>query len=165
MFEAEISRSKFLKYLMQISTISFFAIKTTGCGTDRPTPRLKGLSEVDYQSFRSLQEVILDGNPIEDYDLGLSLDNYLYGHPTPTENEDVVLFLAGIPSSILIAIALDFSLTPLANLDKEAMDKRLQSWKHSTLVMKRGIYSILRQFSFFLLTSDKRFQEYMGYRS
>jgi hypothetical protein len=165
MFEAQLSRSKFLKLLAKISALIFIFSKTTGCSPSKPTPALKGIDPVDYHSFRAIQEVFLKGNPIPDFDLGLALDQYIYGHPYPIETEDLIRFLASLPSSILIAFAFDFSFTPLANLSPEEMERRLLGWKSSSLAMKRGVFSILRQFSFFLLTSDKRFQQYMGYQA
>lgn len=134
-----------------------------GCSQVEGIPNLKGLSPDEYLSFRGIQKVFLVGNPIEDFDLGLALDNYVYGHPYPIETEDLIRFLAGLPSSTLIAFALNFSFTPLSKLEPVEMEKRLLGWKTSSLGMKRGLYSILRQISFFLLSSDKRFQQYMGY--
>jgi hypothetical protein len=165
MIENTISRNKFLKLLAKISAIFYIGTKTIGCAAHGDIPRLKGISEDNYLSFHGIQKVFLEGNPIEDFDLGIALDNYVYGHPYPIETEDIILFLAGIPSSTLVALALDFSFTPLSKLDKDEMEKRLLSWKTSSLSMKRGLFSILRQFSFTLLSSDKKFQAFMGYNS
>lgn len=165
MIENTISRNKFLKLFAKVSAVLYIGSKTIGCAAHGNIPKLKGISENDYLGFHAIQKVFLEGNPVSDFDLGLALDNYVYGHPYPIETEDLILFLAGIPSSTLIAFALDFSFTPLSELNKDEMEKRLLSWKTSSLVMKRGLYSILRQFSFFLLSSDKRFQTYMGYNA
>jgi hypothetical protein len=165
MIENTISRNKFLKLFAKVSAVLYIGSKTIGCAAHGNIPKLKGISENDYLGFHAIQKVFLEGNPVPDFDLGLALDNYVYGHPYPIETEDLILFLAGIPSSTLIAFALDFSFTPLSELNKDEMERRLLSWKTSSLVMKRGLYSILRQFSFFLLSSDKRFQTYMGYNA
>ncbi|EMO74086.1 hypothetical protein LEP1GSC127_2223 [Leptospira kirschneri str. 200801925] len=37
------------------------------------------------------------------------------------------------------------------------------SWKTSSFGLKRGIYSILRQTSFFLVSKDERIQKLAGY--
>lgn len=163
MIEAEISRNRFLKILAKLVAIFWIGSHTTGCKGNLNTPPLKGISEEDYHAFRGIQRLFLEGNPVSDFDLGLSLDQYIYGHPYPIETEDLIRFLATVPSSYLIAMVFDFSFTPLSQLDRDKMEKRILSWKTSGLAMKRGLYSILRQISFFLLTSDKRFQQYMGY--
>lgn len=164
MIEAELSRSKFLRLIAKCAGLFLVGSQAMNCsGSD--IPPLKGISESDYKGFVGLQKVLLDGNPVEDFDLGVALDNYIYGHPYPIETEDLIRFLAMVPSSSAVAFFLDFSFTPLANLAPDAMERRLLSWKTSSLQMKRGLYSILRQFSFFLLSSDKRFQQFMGYNS
>ncbi len=165
MFESQISRNRFLKFLAKIFGIISLASQVENCSKKGNIPRLKGISENDYLGFRGIQKLFLEGNPVEDFDLGLALDEYIYGGHYPIETEDLIRFLAMIPNSVAISLALDLSLTPLAQLDRNSMEKRVLGWKNSRLAMKRGLYSILRQFSFFLLTSDKRFQEYMGYRS
>lgn len=165
MIDSTFTRSHFFKISAKVFAVFYIGSKTMSCSQAEGMPNLKGLSPDEYQSFRGIQKVFLDGNPIEDFDLGLALDNYVYGHPYPIETEDLIRFLAGLPSSILIAFALDFSFTPLSKLEPDEMEKRLLSWKTSSLGMKRGLFSILRQFSFFLLSSDKRFQQYMGYNA
>ncbi|MCC5815263.1 MAG: hypothetical protein JJT78_10935 [Leptospira sp.] len=164
MFESEISRSKFIKLIAKFAAVFFVGSQTINCSRDG-IPPLKGISESDYEGFVGIQKVFLDGNPVQDFDLGVALDNYIYGHPYPIETEDLIRFLAMVPSSTAIALFLDFSLTPLSSLDKDSMEKRLLSWKTSSLALKRGLYSILRQFSFFLLSSDKKFQQFMSYNS
>lgn len=164
MLDSQISRNRFLRNTAKLFAIFWIGSKTIGCSGSEDIPPLKGISESDYRGFRGMQKVFLKGNPISDFDLGLSLDRYIYGHPYPIETEDLIRFLAMVPSSSLIAM-MDFSLTPLSNLSPEDMEKRLLGWKNSSLKMKRGLYSILRQFSFFLLSSDKKFQEYMGYNA
>jgi hypothetical protein len=165
MIDVAYTRSHFLKLTAKVFAILFIGSKTTGCATAEGLPNLKGISPAEYFSFRGIQKVFLDGNPIPDFDLGIALDNYIYGHPHPIETEDLIRFLAGLPSSVFISIALDFSLTPLSKLEPVEMEKRLLGWKKSSLAMKRGLYSILRQISFFLLSSDKRFQQFMGYNA
>jgi hypothetical protein len=165
MIEKIIPRSKFFRILVKVSAVFYIGSKTIGCSAQENIPALKGIDKNHYLGFRGIQKVFLDGNPIQDFDLGIALDDYIYGHPYPIETEELILFLAGIPSSVLIAIALDFSITPLSSLDPKEMEKRLLGWKNSSLAMKRGLFSILRQFSFFLLSSNKQFQKQIGYHS
>jgi len=158
-----VSRNRFftlvLRFFAMISFLGWFS----RCRYDQPTPTLKGISPEVYHNFRAIQEIFLKDCPIPDFDLGLALDRYIYGHPTPIETESIVLFLAGVPSSILAALALDFSFTPLASLAPADRERRLLSWKTSKLGLKRGVFVILRQISFYLLSSDLRFQQYTGY--
>ncbi|MCZ8154897.1 MAG: hypothetical protein O9264_02180 [Leptospira sp.] len=158
-----LSRNRFLKFTLKCFALTTISIKGVNCGPGLVTPGLRGISPEAYHSFRSLQEVFLKDNPITDFDLGLALDNYIYGHPYPIETESVLQLLSSIPSSILAALALDFSFTPMAKLPIEERIQRLQSWKNSSLGLKRGVYAILRQISFFLLSSDKEYQKFVGY--
>lgn len=161
----QIPRSRFLKLTASVFIALGLSSTMQNCKPKDGIPRLKGISEDDYIGFRGLQTLFLEGCPIPDFDLGIALDEYIYGKAYPIETESLIRFLASIPNSVVIAMALDFSPTPLAQLSREDMEKRVLGWKNSSLAMKRGLYSILRQFSFFLLTSDKRFQEYMGYKA
>lgn len=158
-----LSRNRFLKFSLKCFALTAVSIHGVNCGPGLNTPALRGISPEQYHSFRSLQEVFLHDNPIPNFDLGLALDNYVYGHPYPIETESVIQLLASVPSSILAAIALDFSFTPIVKLPMEERIKRLQEWKHSSLGLKRGVYAILRQISFFLLSSDKEYQKFVGY--
>ncbi|MDV6234048.1 hypothetical protein CH379_000165 [Leptospira ellisii] len=157
-----ISRSRFLKFSLKFLAITAFVLPgMNACGG--AIPRLRGLKEDHYLSYKSLGEVFLQGNPIPDFDLGLAMDDYIYGHPTPIDTEDVLLLLGMIPSSRLAALALDFSFTPMTSLSVEDREKRLLSWKNSSLNLKRGAYSIMRQIAFFLVSKDKRIQKLAGY--
>ncbi|WP_208652774.1 hypothetical protein [Leptospira montravelensis] len=158
-----LSRNRFLKFSLKCFALTAVSIHGVNCGSGLTTPPLRGISPEQYHSFRSLQEVFLQDNPIPNFDLGLALDNYVYGHPYPIETESVIQLLASVPSSILAAMALDFSFTPIVKLPMEKRIKRLQEWKHSSLGLKRGVYVILRQISFFLLSSDKEYQKFVGY--
>lgn len=73
------------------------------------------------------------------------------------------MLLGRIPSSTLAAFIFDFSLQSMSSLNIEEREKRLLSWKTSSLGIKRGIYSILRQTSFFLVSKDQRIQKLAGY--
>jgi hypothetical protein len=157
------SRNRFLKFALKCFALTAVSLKGVNCGPGLVTPGLRGISPEAYHNFRSLQEVFLKDNPITNFDLGLALDNYVYGHPYPIETESVLQLLVSLPSSVLAAIALDFSFTPIAKLPPEERIERLLSWKNSSLGLKRGVYTILRQISFFLLSSDKEYQKYVGY--
>lgn len=158
-----LSRNRFLKFTLKCFALTAVSLKGINCGSGLPLPSLRGISEEEYHNFRSLQEVFLQDCPIANFDLGLALDNYVYGHPYPIDTESVIQLLASIPSSILAAIFLDFSFTPLAKLPPVERLERLKAWKTSSLGLKRGVYLILRQTSFFLLSSDKEYQKFVGY--
>jgi len=157
------SRNRFIKFALKCFALTAISIKGVNCGPGLVTPGLRGISPEAYHNFKSLQEVFLKDSPIPNFDLGLALDNYVYGHPYPIETESVLQLLVSLPSSVLAAMALDFSFTPIAKLPPDEREKRLLSWKTSPLGLKRGVYSILRQISFFLLSSDKEYQKYVGY--
>jgi hypothetical protein len=71
--------------------------------------------------------------------------------------------LAGAPSSYLAAIVLDGSMTPLVKLSRADREARMLGWKKSDNIMKRGLYNILRQTTFFLLSSSPVLPRYAGY--
>ncbi|MDZ4725205.1 MAG: hypothetical protein SH817_03565 [Leptospira sp.] len=158
-----LSRNRFFKFTLKCFALTAISLKGINCGPGIVTPKLRGISEEAYHNFRSLQEIFLKDNPITNFDLGLALDNYVYGHPYPIETESVLQLLVDLPSSVLAAVALDFSFTPMVKLTPEERLQRLLSWKNSSLGLKRGAYAILRQISFFLLSSDKDYQRFVGY--
>ncbi len=161
--QKEISRNSFLGFAIKIFAIVSFSSFGTNCSHPGNIPKLRGISEDEYMNFHALGEIFLEGNPIKNFDIGKSLDDYLYGHPYPLPTIKIVHELAEVPSSYLAALALDFSFTPLAKLSKEDRLKRLNSWKDSSSAMKRGAYSIMKQFCYFLLSSNKDYQKYVGY--
>lgn len=148
---------------MKCFALTSVSASAIACKESRKAPDLRGLSPEHYWNFKSIQEVFLQDNPVPEFDLGLALDQYMYGHPSPIETESVILLLAGIPSSVLAAIALDFSFVPLSSLSIADREERLKSWKYSKWQIKRGAYTILRQTSFFLLSSNKEYQRFVGY--
>ncbi|EMM93594.1 hypothetical protein LA733_0426 [Leptospira interrogans] len=156
-----ISRNRFLKLVLKLS--AFLMLPGLGACSNGSIPKLRGLKETQYLGFKSIGEVFLKGNPILDFDLGIAADDYIYGHPTPIDTEDILLLLGRIPSSTLAAFIFDFSLQSMSSLNIEEREKRLLSWKTSSLGIKRGIYSILRQTSFFLVSKDQRIQKLAGY--
>ena len=162
-FESEISRNKFLKLSVKVFAITSLSLKGVNCGNSLPTPTLKGISTEEYFNMRSLAEIFLEGNPISEFDLGKALDDYIYGHPSPLPTKNLIHELAGAPSSLLAALILDFSFTPLVKLNREDREKRLLSWKTSSSQTKRGLYGVLRQFSMYLLSSSKEYQRSIGY--
>lgn len=132
------------------------------CGPGGDVPELRGISQQEYRNMRAIQEVILRGLPFG-FDLGLALDQYVYGHPHPLPTKDLVHELAGAPSSWLAALLLDGSLTTLVALPPEKREARMLKWQASDDVMQRGLYNILRQTSFFLVSMTREYNEYCGY--
>lgn len=161
--ETDFSRNTFLKISIKAFAITALSIEGVNCGSSLSTPTLKGISKEEYFNMHCLAEIFLEGNPISDFDIGKALDDYVYGHPSPIPTKDLVHELAGAPSSLLAAIVLDFSITPLVKLNKEDREKRLLSWKNSNSQMKRGLFGVLRQTSMFLLASNKEYQKSIGY--
>lgn len=161
--QESIPRSRFLKLSLKFLAVTAFVLPGMTACTSGSIPRLRGLKDDAYLAFKSLGEVFLKGNPIPDFDLGVAVDDYVYGHPTPIDTESVILLLGMIPSSTLAALALDFSFKPMTSLSVEEREKRLLSWKTSSLGLKRGAYSIMRQIAFFLVSKDKRIQTLAGY--
>ncbi|TGK07136.1 hypothetical protein EHO59_03230 [Leptospira semungkisensis] len=160
--EERVSRSRFLKFLFKTAAVSAILLPQVSCKSG-PVPKLHGLSDDQYWAFKSLEEVFLEGNPIQGFDLGVAADKYIYGHPYPIETESVLKLLAFLPTSTLVSFALDLSFTSLAGLSKEDREKRLLSWKSSSLSLKRGAYNIMRQLSFFLVSMEKDYSKLVGY--
>ncbi len=163
LFELEFSRNGFLKISLKAFAITALSIEGVNCGNSLTAPALRGISSEEYFNMRSLGEIFLEGNPIANFDLGKALDDYVYGHPSPLPTKELVHELAGAPSSILAALVLDFSITPLVKLNREDREKRLLSWKNSSSRTKRGLFAVLRQFSMYLLSSSKEYQKSIGY--
>lgn len=160
--DEKISRSRFLKFLFKTAAVSAILLPQASCKSAN-IPKLNGLSDEQYLAFKSLEEVFLVGNPIAGFDLGIAADKYIYGHPYPIETESVLKLLAFLPTSSLVALALDFSFIPLASLSVEDREKRLLSWKNSSLSLKRGAFNIMRQLSFFLVSMEKDYSKLLGY--
>lgn len=163
--EKDLSRNTFLKLSLKAFAITALSIEGVNCGNSLNTPPLKGISKEEYFNMNSIAEIFLEGNLVTGFDLGKALDDYIYGHPFPIPTKDLVHELAGAPSSILASLLLDFSLTPLVKLNREEREKRLLSWKNSSSQMKRGLFSVLRQTSMFLLGSSKDYQKAIGYEA
>lgn len=161
--DSSFSRNTFLKISIKVFAITALSIEGINCGRTLVTPILKGISTEEYFNMHSVAEIFLEGNPVPEFDIGKALDDYIYGHPSPIPTKDLIHELAGAPSSILAALLLDFSLTPLAKLNKEEREKRLLGWKNSSSQMKRGLFGILRQTCMFLLASNKDYQRSIGY--
>lgn len=113
--------------------------------------------------MNAVGEVFLADTPFPDFDLGRALDDYVFGHPSPLDTKDIVRELAGAPSSYLASLVLDGSFKTLVQLPREQREQRMLGWKNSDNVMKRGLYNILRQTCFFLLSSSPALQAYAGY--
>ena len=156
------SRAAFLR-----GSIKLFALTSlTMSGVDRgpsSIPSLKGISAQEYRNMNAVGEVFLADSPFPDFDLGQALDDYVFGHPSPLDTKDIVRELAGAPSSYLAAIVLDGSMTPLVKLSRAEREARMLGWKKSDNIMKRGLYNILRQTTFFLLSSSPALPRYAGY--
>ncbi|EIE02445.1 hypothetical protein [Leptospira licerasiae] len=161
--DEKVSRSRFLKFLLKTAAVSAILVPQASCKSG-PIPKLHGLSDSEYLAFKSLEEVFLVGNPIQGFDLGVAADKYIYGHPYPIDTESVLKLLAFLPGSSLVSLALDFSFTSMVGLSKEDREKRLLSWKNSSLSLKRGAYNIMRQLSFFLVSMERDYNELVGYK-
>ncbi len=158
-------RGTFLKIALKSFAMTSLAISGVNCGSALKTPKLKGLSESEYHNMNSLGEIFLEGFEIPGFDLGLAMDHHLFGHPMPMPDYIVSdgQELAGAPSSRLAALVLDGSLTPLVALPPAERRARLLGWKHSSSKMKRGLFGIMRQTCFVLLSSSPKYQEFIGY--
>jgi len=162
-FEREISRRVFLRGTVKIFALTSLTFSGVDCFPSRDVPALRGISEQEYRNMHSLAEVFLEGSPIRDLDIGKALDDYVFGHPYPIDTKDAARELAGVPSSILAALVLDGSFTPLVKLPKEERLKRMLAWKASENPMKRGLFNIMRQTVFFLVSSSPEFIRLTGY--
>ena len=131
-------------------------------GTGGPVPSLVGLSAQEYHNMNALAEVFLGELPFA-FDLGKATDDYAYGHATPLDTVDIVHELAGAPSSWLAAMLLDFSPTTLVALPVKEREARMLGWLNSGSVMKRGLYNIMKQTCFFLLSSSPEYLKLAGY--
>lgn len=165
-FTRPIGRERFLKYAIKTFALTSVTISAAKCGSPavaaQPTAALRGISLQEYRNFNALAEVFLADVPFQ-FDAGLAVDRYVYGHPHPLENRAQVHELIGVPSSRLLSVLLDGSFTTLAELDLEKRTERLLLWKNSGSVMKRGLYNIMRQTCFFIVSMRPEFAAYAGY--
>jgi hypothetical protein len=160
-----ISRKGFLFFTLKLFAITSASISIINCKqTEIPPVFLKSLTIEEYFNIRSIQEIFLKNLPFEFFDLGLALDDHIAGHANIIPNAEMLRELAGLPSSYLASLILDHSLTPLALLNIEEREKRLLSWRHSTNSVKRGAFLMFQQISFFLLSKEKVYQQFTGYK-
>lgn len=161
-----IGRERFLKYAIKGFALTSVTISAARCGgaaaAASPTASLQGISLQEYRNFNALAEVFLADIPFQ-FDAGLAVDRYVYGHPHPIENRAQVHELIGIPSSRLISVLLDGSFTTLVELDLKQRTERLNIWKNSGSVMKRGLFNIMRQTCFFIVSMRPELAAYAGY--
>jgi hypothetical protein len=162
-FDEEFSRAKFLKFSLKLFALTSLTYSGINCKSSLNIPKLKEISEEEYLNIHSVGEIFLKGNPIKNFDIGIALDEYISGKPYPIPTKDKIHELALLPSSLLAALILDYSLTPLVKLSTEEREKRLLSWKNSDSQIKRGAFAILKQCCMFLLSSNKEFQMEIGY--
>ena len=166
MFAQPIGRQRFLKGILKIAALGSVTVSAARCGSPavaaNPTAALKGITLQEYRSFQALAEVFLEGIPFE-FDAGLAMDRYIYGHPHPIQGKEIVHELLMVPSSRLISVLLDGSFRSMVELNLEERRERLQLWKTSRLKMKRGLYNIMRQTCFFIATSRPELNRFAGY--
>ncbi|MCR9142159.1 MAG: hypothetical protein NXI24_07895 [bacterium] len=161
-----IGRERFLKYTIKAFALTSVTVSAARCGSPaaaaQPGAALEGISLQEYRNFNALAEIFLADAPFE-FDAGLAVDRYVYGHPHPIENRALVHELIGIPSSRLLSVLLDGSFTTLVELSPEKRAERLNIWKNSGSKLKRGLYTIMRQTCFFIISSRPEFAAYSGY--
>ena len=162
-FDEEFSRAKFLKFSFKLFALTSLSYSGINCKLSTNIPKLKEISEEEYFNIHSVAEIFLKGNPVKNFDIGIALDEYIAGNPYPIPTKEKIHELAFLPSSLLAALLLDYSITPLVKLSSEEREKRLLSWKNSNSQIKRGAFAILKQSCMFLLSSNKEFQLEIGY--
>ena len=160
------NRGTFLRRSLQLFAASSIVVgggSTLRCRAGGPLPELRGISEQEYHNMNALGEVFLGELPF-DLDLGKATDDYIYGHPSPIDVKENVHELAGVPSSWLAALLLDASFTTLVSLESADRRLRLLGWRDSDSVMKRGLFNIMKQTCFFLMSSSKEYVAMTGYK-
>ncbi|MDH4198884.1 MAG: hypothetical protein OEV66_00745 [Spirochaetia bacterium] len=166
---SEISRKKFLRYVLGV--IVFVSLPVNWlCRPQSDTkaknqkfPALKGLSEEEYLNVNAMAEVFISDSPVPDFDAALAMDHYIHDRIEPVAIREKLKELFAVPSSILIAILFDFSLTIMRDLPVKERAVRLHSWKNSSFSLKRTVYHAFRQGTLLMLTSSRRYQDYTGY--
>lgn len=160
--ESAISRKKFLSLAVKVLAITSLGSMNLGCHQRHPSVPLIGLSFEEYANMVCIQEVFLRDCPIE-FDLGIALDNYIYASENTIPSENFWKEIARLPSSYIASITLDHSIRPLAKLNPVEREERLLSWRSSINPVKRGLYQLFHQISFYLLSKNKNYQLYIGY--
>lgn len=162
-FEQEISRSVFLRGSVKLFALTSLTLAGVDCTPSEKVPALRGITEQEYHNINAIAEVFLTDSPIQGFDAGKAFDDYVFGHPSALDTKATALELAGVPSSRLASLVLDVSFTPLIGLGKEERLKRMLGWKESANPMKRGLFNVFRQTTFFLLSSSPAFTAFTGY--
>ena len=168
-FITEISRKKFL--YSAIGSVVFVSLPVNWLckkpGSEKrknqTIPQLKGLTKEEYININSMAEVFLKNSPIENFDAGASMDHYIYSRIEPLSIQKKLKELFAVPSSVLVALIFDFSLTPMRDLPVIQREARLQKWKTSSISLKQTVYHAFRQGTMLALTSTKSYQDYTGY--
>ncbi len=162
------SRKSFLKKILLAKGISFFTfsffLTNTQCQTKK-TPKLRGISNQEYHNIHAIGDIFLKDHPITNFDIGKAMDDYIYGHPHPLENQSQLHELASLPSSLAASLMLDTSFQTLSDLNREDREKRLLAWKQSNSALKRGLYNLFHSFCFFLLGTSHAYLVYTKYKN
>ena len=162
-FEQPVTRDAFLRFSVKAFALTSLTLSGVDCSDPLSIPALRGISAQEYRNMSAVGEVFLVGSPFAGFDPGKALDDYVYGHPYPLDTKDLVRELALAPSSYLAALVLDGSFTTLVSLNREEREKRLLGWKNSGDQMKMGLFNILRQTTFYLLSSSPEYAKFAGY--
>ena len=155
-----ISRNRFLKLVLWTSSLGVLGISCRGIPEEI---KLKGITAQEYENIKIFGDFFLDGFEIDDFNIGLALDDFLYGSANPHPLTDRILELVSIPSSYLASLYIDHSPVPLVHLDDEERKKRLLSWRNSRKALSGGIYSLLHTLCMTLVSADPSYQKYVGY--
>lgn len=163
----EMSRKRFLSHALGLAVAVSVPLDWACSSKERlgssGAPVLKGFTQEEYHNFNSMAEVFLSGSPVPGFDAGQAMDRYIYDRQETLSTEKKVKELLAVPSSVLIALLFDLSLTPFCDLPLKERETRLLSWKNSSLTLKRTVYHAYRQGTLFMLTSSQEYQDFTGY--
>ena len=156
-----ISRHRFLQLSLKTSAAAFFTLNFIGCRqSPEPPVNLKKLSDKNYENITIMGDFFINETPLQNFNIGQALDDYLYGtyHPHPIEN--MVLELVSIPSSMLAMLYIDHSFTPLAQMNKKERSEIFLKWRNSPSPLQRGIYTMMHALCMTLLSQEEQYSHY-----
>ncbi|MDH4261790.1 MAG: hypothetical protein OEV78_01960 [Spirochaetia bacterium] len=158
-----IDRNAFLKLTLKTSALVYLAMNVTGCNLSKKAPvALKKLSDQNYENITIMGNFFIKDMPVQNFNIGQALDEYLYGAKNPHPTEKAILELVSIPSSILGMLYINKSLITLTHMNDAEKEMTFLKWRNSHDPLQRGIYTLMHKLCMSLVSGNVDYQKYTG---
>ena len=158
-----VSRSRFLRYSLKAFALTSLTLANVECSVGGVVPPLKGMTGTEYRNANFLGAYFLRGTPFSGFDVGLALDDYLFGRKDSLTIIGLIRDVLGAPSSILASVVMDFSLRTMVQLQGPELDARMEAWRNSSNELQSGAYKSFKSLVFVGVSSSQKYQDLAGY--